>query len=116
MFREWLERYRDWTGDRQLTRAIRAALRDEGYAVNASKTRRVRLAAIRRPGWEQVFRFEVEAYPRESDPQAAENEPILLHGLSRNDGRESKTEVCLTEDLKAWEDRLDAWSEGMIRR
>ncbi len=118
MLREWFQRWCDWTGDADLERAIRAELRRQGYAVRASLIRDVRLAAIQRPGWLQVFRFRVEAVLNEENPgpRPEDRREVLLHGLSRDDGRESRIEVLLTEDQAEWRSRLDEWSEGMIRR
>lgn len=114
MLREWFQRWCDWTGDKELERAIHRELREQGYAVHAAQTRDVRLAAIQRPGWVQVFRFRVETLTNEENPHTRRE--VLLHGLSRDDGRESGVRVLLTEDEAEWRSRFDEWSEGMIRR
>jgi hypothetical protein len=103
----------DWIGDRSLKDAIHAELRRQGYAVHAARIREVNLAAISRPGWVQVYRFEVES------SRIAPNEDrstITLLGLSRNDGRKSRTEVLITTDEAAWRARLAEWSEGLLTR
>ncbi len=109
-----LKRWSDWTGDKHLTKAIRRELRNEGYAVNAAEIREVRLAAIERPGWVQVYRFTVETSTHEENPHT--RRPVVLLGLSREDGRKSRIEILLTEDEAVWTEKLDAWSEGLIRR
>lgn len=114
MFRDLLKRWSDWTGDKRLTEAIRAELRRGGYAVNAAQIREVRLTAIERPGWVQVYRFAVETTTNPENPH--KKEPVLLLGLSRDDGRKSRIEVLLTPDQAAWRERLDAWSDGLIVR
>ncbi|TWT41438.1 hypothetical protein [Botrimarina hoheduenensis] len=110
-FLQWLS---DWTGDSDLDRAIHAQLRRDGYAVHAAQIREVRLAAIQRPGWVQVYRFAVETHTAPQNPH--QKRPVVLLGLSREDGRESRIEVLLTEDEAVWRERLEIWSEGLIRR
>lgn len=114
MFGELLERWNNWTGDKRLTEAIRRELRANGYAVNAAQTLNVRLAAIERPGWVQVYRFAVETTTNPEN--ATEKRAVSLLGLSRDDGRKSRIEVLLTEDEAVWQERLDTWSEGLIVR
>lgn len=115
MFRDLLKRWSDWTGDKRLTEAIRAELRRKGYAVHAAQIREVRLAAIERPGWVQIYRFAVETTNNHPEkPQ--EKESIVLLGLSRDDGRKSRIEILLTPDKAVWEARLAAWSDGLIVR
>lgn len=114
MFRDLLKRWADWTGDKRLTEAIRRELRTSGYAVNAAEIRDVRLAAIERPGWVQVYRFAVETTTNPENPQ--EKRPAVLLGLSRDDGRKPRIEILLTEDETEWRERLDAWSDGLIVR
>jgi len=114
LMRSWAELWRDWTGDRRLLQAIHAELRRGGYAVNAARIRDVRLAAIERPGWVQVYRFGVETSTNPENPH--ERRSVVLLGLSRDDGRKSRIEVLLTEDEVVWRERWDAWSDGLVRR
>ena len=114
------ELWSGWTGDRYLEQAIRAQLRRQGYAVHAATIRDVRLVAVERPGWVQICRFWVEttsmaeATIPESDQQAEKQ--LVLYGLSRDDGRRTGIKILLTEDAAECRHKLDAWSEGMIRR
>ncbi|MEQ8847551.1 hypothetical protein [Botrimarina sp.] len=114
MFKQWSERWRDWTGDRRLTDAIRAELRRGGWAVHSAQIRDVRLVAIERPGWVQVYRFAVETTLHTDNPH--DRRAAVLLGLSREDGRKSRIDVLLTEDESTWRERLETWSEGLIRR
>lgn len=114
MFKQWAQRWSDWTGDKKLTDAIRAELRRGGWAVHSAQIRDVRLAAIERPGWVQVYRFAVETTLQTENPH--HRRAAVLLGLSRDDGRRSRIEVFLTEDEAAWRERLEQWSEGLIRR
>lgn len=114
MFKQLLQSWADWTGDKRLTQAIRHELGRLGYAVNAAETREVRLAAIERPGWVQVYRFRVETATNEENPHSRRR--VTLHGVSRDDGRKSRIEVLLSESLDERNQRLETWSEGLIRR
>ena len=114
MWREWLQRWQDWTGDKRLEQAIHRELRRLGYAVHAGKIRDVRLAAIQRPGWVQVCQFRVETATNEENPHSRRE--VVLHGLSRDDGRKPRIEILLTEDQGEWRERYATWSEGLITR
>lgn len=114
MLKNLLAKWRDWTGDKHLEQAIRRELRERGYAVNAAKIRDVRLAAIQRPGWVQVYRFYVETTTNPESPH--ERRSAVLLGLSREDGRKSQIAVLLTEDEGEFRQRYDEWSDGLIRR
>ncbi|QDV74234.1 hypothetical protein [Botrimarina mediterranea] len=119
MFDGFLQRWRDWTGDKSLSDAIRAQLRRSGYAVHASQTRDVHLAAVERPGWVQVWTFRVETHRMSAAPNAQvpnAREPVLLYGVSLNDGRKTGTKVLLTEDEPTRRQQLEAWAEGLLRR
>lgn len=114
VFSKLFQSWADWTGDKRLAEAIRRELRRQSYAVNAAQIRDVRLAAIERPGWVQVYRFAVETTTNQENPHA--KRPVVLLGLSRDDGRKPRIEVLLTEDEAAWRERLDEWSDGLIVR
>lgn len=114
MLKSLLERWSDWTGDTRLTQAIHAELRRGSFAVHAARVRDVRLAAIERPGWVQVYRFSVETATNEENPH--DRRRVVLLGLSRDDGRRSRIDVLLTEDEGEWRERLAAWSDGLILR
>lgn len=114
MLRQLFQSWSDWTGDKRLTQAIQSELGRLGYAVHAARTREVRLAAIERPGWVQVYRFCVETQTNEENPHTRRS--VVLHGVSRDDGRKSRIEVLLTESLAERNERLSKWSEGLIHR
>lgn len=109
-----LARWRDWTGDKLLERAIRNELRARGYAASSASIRDVRLAAIERPGWVQVYRFRVETSVHHENPH--KRREALLFGVSRDDGRKSRIAVVLSEDEGEYQQQLDSWSDGLIRR
>jgi hypothetical protein len=110
------QRWNDWCGDRDKELAIRQYLTREGYYGGTAKLRNVRLVAIARPGWLQVYRFEVTARlvqkvaDDQPDPAPIEHE---LFGLVRDDGRRG-TDVRLFRDEEARKDLFARWSDGLI--
>ena len=102
MWRRWLTSWQNWTGDRGLDRAIRAELRAQGYVGQQAGIRNCRLVAIQRPGWVQVYQFEI-AWPA-SD---------TLFGVARDDGR-SRTTVKLFTDRQHRDGQRQQWSAGLI--
>jgi len=115
--------------------AIRRHLSDNGYFGGTAKLRTVRLAAVQRPGWLQVYRFEATA--RLAVPNLADSDPSnsaasdfvdsedasdellppvyhQLFGLVREDHRKDQTAVRF---FKTNEQRIELfrrWSEGLI--
>lgn len=109
MWKQLINRWSDWVGDRHLELAIHAELRRLGHPVHASKTRQFRLVAIERPGWRQVYRFYVEA------PDHA-GELIVLQGVARSDGRREGAEVLISPSLSTVRQQEQQWCSGLIRR
>lgn len=69
----------------------------------------VKLVAIERPGWVQVWRFRVET-------KTVDGQPVTLHGSARDDGRRARSEVLLATSVERVVQQIDAWSEGLIQR
>ena len=98
--------------------AIRKHLTENGYFGQMAKLRNVRLVAVQRPGWLQVFRFEATARVscvRENDnipdPEAEYHE---LYGLVRDDIRHKINVVRVFEDEHERRSLFTRWSEGLI--
>lgn len=109
LIKRLLAGWNDWTGDHYLKTAIQRELRRQGLVVIGAKTRDVQLIAIQRPGWVQVRSFYVETLDRERTP-------VRVLGLARDDSREEKIDVLITDRVEEFVTRRDAWSTGMIRR
>lgn len=117
----WLKTFKqkwdDWCGDHEMENNIRHHLTQNGYFGSTAKFKAVRLVAVQRPGWLQVYRFEVTA---RVDPKTPEDEPPpdpeyrILFGLVREDRRhdESKVRVFSAEDERIALFRQ--WSDGLI--
>jgi hypothetical protein len=128
MLVEWWNRLRQrwgsWVGDRGLERAIRISLNQAGWQGGGAAIRDVRLVAIKRPGWVQIYRFEVLASrqpdavgrPLVTDGQPlADDEPPICHlyGLARDDGRTHET-VRLFSSPQLRREQFAEWSRSMI--
>lgn len=112
-----IDRWRNWTGDHEMELAIRRHLSEQGYRGAAAELKSVKLIAIERPGWIQIYRFEAVAtrQPVDGDATAAprSNTSILLYGLVRDDGR-TKSEVETFAHPAHRIERFHQWAAGMI--
>ena len=111
------QKWDDWCGDHEMENNIRRHLTQNGYFGNSAKFKAVRLVAVQRPGWLQVYRFEVTA---RVDPKTPEEELTpdpeyrTLFGLVREDRRhhESKVRVFSVEEERM--SLFRQWSDGLI--
>lgn len=112
------ERWNDWCGDHDMEVAIRQHLSDNGFFGGTAKLRNVRLVAVQRPGWLQVFRFEVTARQRPTDAtgDSLEGEPVYceLFGLFRDDIRHKVNSVRVFNDEVQRRELFQRWSEDLI--
>lgn len=120
--RTWLkqlqQRWNDWCGDRDMELTIRKHLTTNGYFGGTAKLRNVRLVAVQRPGWLQVFRFEATARVAPEaendevpDPDAEYHE---LYGLVRDDIRHKINVVRVFQSAEERRALFARWSEGLI--
>ena len=124
-WQELTNRWKNWTGDRELDIAIRRHLSDQGYQGGGAELQQVKLIAVQRPGWVQVYRFEAVARRQviddvedESTSASPPSHPAtsssqLLYGLVRDDGRfgcEVQTFIHPARRIELFKQ----WSEGLI--
>ncbi len=140
-FRHLQQRWGNWCGDADMEKAIRRQLSKHGYYGGSAQLRSVRLAAVQRPGWLQVYRFEVTAraatsaaingdsvHPaesvslhREDDPSHRGDDPPAsavyheLFGLVKEDHRHNQTSVRVFVSNEQRRELFDRWSEGLIQ-
>ncbi|MCC9641572.1 hypothetical protein LOC71_04750 [Rhodopirellula sp. JC740] len=106
-----------WCGDREMEQSIRRHLSQNGYFGNSAKFSGVRLVAMQRPGWQQLYRFEVRArvnfQTSEDEPDPA---PVYreLFGLVREDYRHNQSQVRVFETPQQRAELFQNWSEGLI--
>ena len=113
------EKWDDWCGDHDMEIAIRKHLSDYGYYGGTAKLKRVRLVAIQRPGWLQIFRFEAIARVVPSEEEQ-ENKPDTaeyhtLFGLVKDDIRHKISVVRVFEEESERGELFERWSEELIR-
>lgn len=123
-FKHLRQKWNDWCGDHEMEVAIRQHLTENGYFGGTAKLKSVRLVAIQRPGWLQVYRFEVTARVNPEiagrDHEVTETddsgEPLYhdLFGLIREDIRKklSTTRVFASEAERR--SLFSRWSEDLI--
>jgi len=102
------DRWRRHVGDRPLERAIRSELDARGYGGSMAHILDLRLAAVMRPGWIQVDRFEVQAR------HLASGERHTLYGVAREDGRAGAPEIGIFDEPADRDARLGDWSHGLL--
>ncbi len=96
--------------------AIRRHLSSAGYYGGSAKLRNVRLVAVARPGWVQIYRFDVTARLHQtSEEDQADPAPIdhELCGLVRDDGRRGGEVRCFRDEAER-RALFARWSEGLI--
>lgn len=117
-FKHLHQRYTDWCGDRDMEIAIRKHLTANGFFGGTAKLRNVRLVAVQRPGWLQVFRFEAQVrvrpaddYDDTADPEA---EYQLLYGLVRDDIRRNVNSIRTFAREDQRKELFARWSKDLI--
>lgn len=115
------KRWNDWCGDREMELAIRKHLTKNGFFGGTAKLQNVRLVAVQRPGWLQVFRFEATARLRPTESEEvldelpdADPEYRQLFGLVRDDIRHKVHSVRVFEDAVQRKELFANWSEDLI--
>ncbi|MGB0759262.1 MAG: hypothetical protein ACPHJ3_06470 [Rubripirellula sp.] len=111
------KRWEDWCGDHEMETAIRKHLTQNGFFGGTARLRNVRLVAVQRPGWLQVFRFDatVRVRPEEEhegvDPEAEYRE---VFGLVKDDIRHKLNTVRFFEKEDERIELFARWSDGLI--
>lgn len=130
------QKWNDWCGDHEMEVAIRQHLTDNGYFGGTAQLKSVRLVAIQRPGWLQVYRFEVTARvnpghgPSSSANDAHDDgtddgthEDVFdggtpqyrdLFGLIREDVRKKLSTTRVFECEQERRSLFERWSEDLI--
>ena len=111
MLRRLAENWGNWVGDRDMELAIRSALTREGLRGTVAKFSGVRLVAVQRPGWLQIYAFDAGWDGLESGDERLPR----VFGLVRQDERCNRTEVEWFESAAARNALFNEWSEGLHR-
>ena len=111
------EAWNNWVGDHEMELEIRKHLTKNGYYGGTVKLTNVRLVAVQRPGWLQVFRFEATAriQAEETDGPTPEAVYEQLYGLVRDDIRHKMTSVRVFRQPEERRELYLRWSEDLIQ-
>jgi hypothetical protein len=94
-------------GNKAAEKDIRDWLSLNGYIGKTARFAEIELHAILRPGWLQVFRFELEVV-------TVGDQKVQLFGGMHSDERYGPPNIVVYKDMTARDDQLAAWSEGLI--
>ncbi len=86
---------------------LRSYFDSQGYFGRTMKVQSLKLKAVERPGWIQLFEFQVEAKRVEGDWEK-------LFGICRTDERSDLFEVTLADNQHQSKDDFRRQSEGLI--
>lgn len=122
----WLKHLRqkwdDWCGDHEMELAIRKQLNQQGFFGSTATLQNVRLVAVQRPGWLQIYRFEATARLRLDEqsgdgPDGPASDPryVRLYGLVKDDIRYNVNTVRIFENALERRALFANWSEDLIR-
>lgn len=96
-----------WIRNRVTEKDLRDYLTDRGFDGRGARITDLELAAIARPGWIQIFRFEVRTQDKNSNWYD-------FFGVVRDDER-YQMQVLLTTVEEEREERFQEWSEGLFK-
>ncbi|HBV64902.1 MAG TPA: hypothetical protein DEF45_17980 [Rhodopirellula sp.] len=112
------KRWEDWCGDHEMETTIRKHLTQNGFFGGTARLRNVRLVAVERPGWLQVFRFDatvrVKPETEDDDGVAPEAEYREVFGLVKDDIRHKVNTVRFFEEEEQRVELFARWSDGLI--
>ncbi len=112
------KRWEDWCGDHEMETTIRKHLTQNGFFGGTARLKNVRLVAVPRPGWLQVFRFDATVRVRPEDDDfdgvAPEAEYREVFGLVKDDIRHKINTVRFFEQEEGRIELFARWSDGLI--
>ena len=95
-------------GNRVAEKGIRDWLERKSFFGTSARFQELELHAVQRPGWVQVFRFQVEAKTKSGDWQ-------FLYGVLRDDDRYNRVEIEVFNEAAYQQDKLNEWSVGCFQ-
>jgi hypothetical protein len=126
-FKNLRQKWANWSGDRELEHAIRRHLSANGHYGGTAKLQNVRLAAVQRPGWLQVYRFDAiaRAIPTTASSSVDDEQEdgtdmqpakyATLYGLVREDIRHDVTTIRTFDNTAERSELFVQWSEDLIQ-
>lgn len=101
--------------NRTTEKDIRGWMDKNGFYGSSAKIKELELYAVQRPGWLQIFSFQVRVKSRQPSEQPWQE----MFGVVKDDERrrgEMKTQVELFPTAQQQTDQLLQWSEGLIAK
>lgn len=95
-------------GNRVAEKDIRDWLQQQQFFGDSARFAEIELHALKRPGWLQIFRFQVEA-------KSKHGEWLTLFGVLRDDDRYNRVDIEAFPDRASQQITLAKWSEGCIQ-
>lgn len=92
---------------------VRSWLDKNGFYGNSAEIRDLNLYAVQRPGWLQIFSFDIRVKSREPSQDPWHE----MFGAVKDDERrrgDHKTQVELFSSIDQRKEKLDQWSDGLI--
>ncbi|OYP37685.1 hypothetical protein [Rhodopirellula sp. MGV] len=110
------EKWNNWTGDHEMELAIRKHLTKNGYFGGTVQLENVRLVAVQRPGWLQIYRFDATARLQVEQSDGPDPDPVYhqLYGLVKDDIRHKMTIVRVFQHPAERRELYRRWAEGLI--
>lgn len=109
MLQTFMKKWSGWVGDREMEIAMRAAMTKKGWRGKSAKFSRVRLVAIQRPGWLQVYAFDAECKSRDENSE----DLTRVFGVVRQDERYNKVDIECFESAAIRNSVQNKWSDGL---
>jgi len=103
-------------GDRDLELKIRQAVDRLGDDGQSARFVRCQLVAIQRPGWRQVWEFELTACARRLPEEEHDFARRKWFGVARDDTRTNLADIALFQTPDEQRHQVERWSTGMLRR
>ena len=96
-------------GNKGAEKDIRDWLSTQSFCGKTAQFSEVELHAIKRPGWLQVFRFEVRA-------RMNNDQWMQLFGAMRADERYGEPQIIVSPDQDGRDVQLEKWSKTLITK
>ena len=96
-----------WIGNKSAEKDIRDWLTENGFVGRAAKFVEIELHAIKRPGWLQIFRFEMTGHKPDDRAETG-------FGAMWTDERYGRPKIEVYPERSARDEQLSEWSAGLI--
>ncbi len=106
-----LNRWSTYIGDRDMELAMRNALGRDGFQGHSARFKNVRLVAVQRPGWLQIYTYEASWNTETSEHSLGRT----VLGLLRQDERFDRIQIRHFANYEARAQLLHQWADGLVQ-